>query len=75
MKSMTIETAQKLLDGYPNLMTVEEAGEALCCHPRTVRRLLERDAIECTRLGRKVVIPKDAICAYLCRPVDTNCYN
>ena len=75
MKSMSIETAHKLLEGYPNLMTAEEVGKALCCHPRTIRRLVESNMIECTRLGRKVVIPKDAICSYLCRPVDTNCYN
>lgn len=75
MKNMSMETAQRLLEGHPNLMSIREVGEALCCNPRTVYRLVEEGTIECTRIGRKIVISKDTICAYLCRPVDINSYN
>lgn len=69
MKSLRRETAQEILKDYQALMSVEEVAEALRCVTRTVRNLISAGHLECTRVGRTILVSRDSVFEYLCRPV------
>lgn len=69
MKNASEQVIDKILAGYPELMDIWSVAEALNCSTRTVRRLVDEDKIECVRVARKVLIPKECVKDYLMSPV------
>lgn len=65
MKNASEQVIDKILSGYPELMNVEGVAEAFDCCTETVRRLINKDKIDCVRVGRKILIPKECVKDYL----------
>ena len=74
MKPMERDTAREILSDYPPLMRTEEVAEALRCVDRTVRNLIAENHLECTRVGRNILVTKSSVQDYLCRPVSAAQY-
>lgn len=51
-------SAPDLLEGYPELMTADEARQVLRVSLRTVRAMCARGDLPCTHIGRRVYIPR-----------------
>ena len=48
-----------------DMLTVKEAADALRMSPRNVRHLVAKGEIAAFRAGRKIIIPHEAVLAYL----------
>jgi excisionase family DNA binding protein len=49
----------------PRLVSIEEAARQLGVHPLTIRRLFNRGELPTVRVGRRRLIPQEAIDAYI----------
>ena len=69
MKNASKQVIDKIFDGYPELMDIEDVAEAFNCCTRTIRRLIDEDELGCVRVARKILVPKDCAKDYLMSPV------
>jgi excisionase family DNA binding protein len=49
----------------PRLMTIDDAAEALRCHPETLRRAIRRKKLSCYRFGGLYRLSAEHLQAYL----------
>lgn len=54
-----------MLNNYPDVMTVEQAAEALNVCRTSVYRMVNNKEIGSRRVGRKILIPKVCLIDYL----------
>ncbi len=50
---------------YPDIMTAAQVAEALHIGMNSVYRLLQTKELGCKRIGRKYIIPKACLIAYV----------
>lgn len=50
---------------YPDIMTTAQVAEALHISMNSVYRLLQTQELGCKRIGRKYIIPKACLIAYV----------
>lgn len=55
----------KMFKEYPDILTPEQAAEALCISKNSVYRLIREQALGCKKVGRKILIPKICLQAYV----------
>lgn len=66
---LSVERIEQALELYgikqqisrEDLLTTEKYCELMNIHPRTLRRMIERNEIEITKQGNKVLIPKNQL--------------
>lgn len=56
------------LSGLPRLLTKTEVGRLLRISPSGVDRLLSSGRLPCYKVGRRVLVPRDALETLLSRP-------
>jgi excisionase family DNA binding protein len=61
----TAAAAPAPLCTYPDLMTVNHMAKILDITPRNVYRLVEKDALPCVRVGKRIYFPKPRVLAFL----------
>jgi excisionase family DNA binding protein len=69
MKNASEQVIDRILDGYPELMDIEDVAEVFNCCTRTIRRLIDEDELVCVRVARKILVPKECAKDYLMSPV------
>lgn len=54
-----------MFNNYPDILTPEQAAQALCISKNSVYRLINESLLGCKRIGRKIIIPKCSLVAYV----------
>lgn len=54
-----------MFNNYPDVLTPELAAKALCISKNSVYRLVNENVLGCKRVGRKILIPKCSLVAYV----------
>lgn len=49
----------------PLLYTLEQAARLLCCHSRTIRRMIDEKQVRAVRIRHRWMIPHDALTEYV----------
>ena len=60
-----LDLAQRTVDGSPPWLTLVEAAERLRVSKRTVARLIERGRLRTTRIGRRRLVHREELDAFL----------
>lgn len=54
-----------MFNEYPDVLTPELVAKALCISKNSVYRLVNEHILGCKRVGRKIIIPKCSLVAYV----------